>query len=366
MQMHTINSKKDFYTNVERERARSDRTGDDFSIIIFNLKKVSPRSDLSIQAIADSIGEKIHCYDDIGWFGKNKLGVLLPQTNYEDAKKLATTISDSVINGKLTCEHSILTYPFHWVNPLKSKKEEISARDRSNFSSLDAWALANEKLTKHLRVSRMPLWKRLMDISGAGIGILLLLPVFAVLAAYIKIISPGSAFFSQRRVGFLGKPFICFKFRTMYVNTTTKVHNKYFSTLMSKDVPMKKLDETDSRIIPFGTLLRKMGLDELPQLFNVLKGDMSLIGPRPCIPYEAEEYKIWQRRRFDAVPGLTGLWQVSGKNRTTFNQMMRYDISYAGNTNFLLDTKILLKTIPAILDQVAENKRIITYPATVQ
>jgi exopolysaccharide production protein ExoY len=143
----------------------------------------------------------------------------------------------------------------------------------------------------------------------------------------------------------------------MHVNATAKVHNNYYSTLMSSDVPMEKLDNEDPRIIPFGALLRKMGLDELPQLFNVLKGDMSLIGPRPCIPYEAEEYKIWQRRRFDTVPGLTGLWQVSGKNRTTFNQMMRYDISYADKKNFLLDTKILLKTIPAIIDQVAENKK---------
>ncbi|MEI6127311.1 MAG: sugar transferase [Pseudomonadota bacterium] len=354
-----ISSKKDFLKTLERERARSDRTGHDFSIIIFNITKSGSQKALSIQTLADAIRKKIHCCDDMGWFDKHKLGILLPHTNYGDAAKLAADISSAVFTGECLCEYNILTYPFHWINPIKSPAEKIAPEDMSTYSSLNAWALANENLTKHAGVSPgMPLWKRLMDIAGSGIGILLLLPVFALLAAYIKIISPGPVFFTQRRVGFLGKPFICLKFRTMHVNTTAKVHNNYFSMLMSSDVPMQKLDDKDPRILPFGTLLRKLGLDELPQLFNVLKGDMSLIGPRPCIPYEAEEYKIWQRRRFDAVPGLTGLWQVSGKNRTTFNQMMRYDINYAGNTNFLLDTKILLKTIPAIIDQVAENKKI--------
>jgi lipopolysaccharide/colanic/teichoic acid biosynthesis glycosyltransferase len=99
------------------------------------------------------------------------------------------------------------------------------------------------------------------------------------------------------------------------------------------------------------------GLDELPQFFNVLLGDMSLIGPRPCIPYEADEFKLWQRKRFDVVPGITGLWQVNGKNRTSFTEMMRFDISYASKRNFYLDTAILLKTIPAIIEQVTENRK---------
>jgi lipopolysaccharide/colanic/teichoic acid biosynthesis glycosyltransferase len=116
---------------------------------------------------------------------------------------------------------------------------------------------------------------------------------------------------------------------------------------------MEKLDDrNDPRVIRFGNLLRKTGLDELPQLFNVLRGEMSLVGPRPCLPYEAQNYQRWNFRRFDALPGITGLWQVNGKNRTTFKEMIRLDINYIEKASLWLDLKILFKTIPAIIDQV--------------
>jgi lipopolysaccharide/colanic/teichoic acid biosynthesis glycosyltransferase len=120
---------------------------------------------------------------------------------------------------------------------------------------------------------------------------------------------------------------------------------------------MKKLDASnDPRLIPFGAALRASGLDELPQLINVLRGEMSIVGPRPCIPYEYENYEPWQRKRFDAVPGLTGLWQVSGKNSTTFNQMIHLDIEYSERSSLALDLKIILKTLPAILEQCSEMR----------
>jgi lipopolysaccharide/colanic/teichoic acid biosynthesis glycosyltransferase len=123
--------------------------------------------------------------------------------------------------------------------------------------------------------------------------------------------------------------------------------------LITSDVPMTKMDARgDSRIIPFGKLLRSSGLDELPQLINVLKGEMSLVGPRPCLPYDAEKYLPWQQERFNAVPGLTGLWQVSGKNRTTFTRMMQLDIEYARKKSLWLDLKIICKTVPALLVQM--------------
>ncbi len=127
-------------------------------------------------------------------------------------------------------------------------------------------------------------------------------------------------------------------------------------SLMTTNKPMTKLDVTsDPRIIPFGNLIRRCCLDELPQLINVLRGEMSLVGPRPCVPYEAEQYGPWERGRFDAVPGMTGLWQVSGKNKTTFNEMIRLDIAYARRRSFWLDIKILLRTMPAIYVEVAES-----------
>jgi lipopolysaccharide/colanic/teichoic acid biosynthesis glycosyltransferase len=139
----------------------------------------------------------------------------------------------------------------------------------------------------------------------------------------------------------------------MHVNADTSVHKRYLRELMHNEKSMVKLDDgKDKRIIPFGRILRASGIDELPQLLNVLLGDMSLVGPRPCIPYEASEFHPWQIRRFDTIPGLTGLWQVSGKNRTTFKEMIRLDIAYTKKRAFLLDMRIFLKTIPAIINQV--------------
>ena len=144
----------------------------------------------------------------------------------------------------------------------------------------------------------------------------------------------------------------------MHVGADTSNHQAYFAGLMNSNVPMQKLDaKGDSRLIPLGWLLRASGMDELPQVINVLKGDMSLIGPRPCIPYEYENYSISQRARFQTHPGLTGLWQVSGKNRTTFDRMIQLDIQYANERTLALDLKILLLTVPAVLSQILEMCR---------
>jgi lipopolysaccharide/colanic/teichoic acid biosynthesis glycosyltransferase len=148
---------------------------------------------------------------------------------------------------------------------------------------------------------------------------------------------------------------MCLKFRTMHCGAETETHQGHLQQLMDSDVPMVKMDSKgDSRIIPGGRLLRSSGLDELPQLMNVLKGEMSLVGPRPCLAYEAVKYLPWQRERFNALPGLTGLWQVSGKNRTTFTRMVQLDIEYARTKSLFLDLKIMLKTVPALLIQMRD------------
>ncbi len=151
---------------------------------------------------------------------------------------------------------------------------------------------------------------------------------------------------------------MCLKFRTMFVNTETTTHQGHLQQLMDSDVPMEKLDARgDSRIIPLGLLMRSSGLDELPQLINVLRGEMSMVGPRPCLPYESDKYLPWQWERFDTLPGLTGLWQVSGKNQTTFNEMMRLDIQYARKKTVWLDLMIILKTLPVMAGQVWDSRR---------
>jgi lipopolysaccharide/colanic/teichoic acid biosynthesis glycosyltransferase len=158
-------------------------------------------------------------------------------------------------------------------------------------------------------------------------------------------------------VGHNGRRFRIFKFRTMKVGAATEAHRAYYNQLMSSNLPMAKLDgKGDQRLVPGGWILRGSGLDELPQLINVLKGDMSLVGPRPCIPYEYEEYTPWQKQRFKTLPGLTGLWQVSGKNRTTFEEMIRLDHEYGDNLSLWMDVRIILMTGPAIFLQVYDAR----------
>ena len=208
-------------------------------------------------------------------------------------------------------------------------------------------------------VRKIPIWKRTMDIAGSLAGLILFSPIFLLISLIIKIVSPGPVIFRQDRIGYGGKKFTFFKFRTMKVNPDTTVHQRYYCDLIKGNddhcSAMAKLDDSDPNIIPFCKLLRKTYLDELPQLINVLRGEMSLVGPRPPIPYEVTEYIKWHNGRFDALPGMTGLWQVSGKNKLAFQEMVRLDISYSRKLSFLMDLKILLLTPVAILSEILES-----------
>lgn len=198
--------------------------------------------------------------------------------------------------------------------------------------------------------SGFPGWKRGMDILLSSIGLILFAPILLGIAVLIKISSRGPALLRQERTGRYRKPFLLWKFRTMKADAKPSAHQKHLKELITSDTPMVKLDASgDPRVFPFGRLLRRTCMDELPQLINVLLGDMSLVGPRPCMPYEAQQYQDWQLRRFDAMPGITGLWQVSGKNRTTFTEMVKLDIAYLEEVSFALDLRILCRTIPAII-----------------
>ena len=210
-------------------------------------------------------------------------------------------------------------------------------------------------------VSKTPVIKRCLDLTGVCIGIILALPFFIFFTLFIKLVSPGPVFFRQTRIGRGGKLFTIYKFRTMYPNIDTKDHCEYLAKLIrgqsntSKNgIPMTKIED-QRKIIPLGTLIRSLGLDELPQLFNVIKGEMSLVGPRPAIPYEVDEYQLWHKRRLDATPGLTGLWQVSGKNKLSFKEMIRLDLQYVKHQSFWLDLWIILKTPQAVFLQAIEQ-----------
>ncbi|MCS7089684.1 MAG: sugar transferase [Verrucomicrobiota bacterium] len=211
----------------------------------------------------------------------------------------------------------------------------------------------------------LPLWKRLLDVACIVVSLPVTLPLAAAIAAFIKLTSPGPVLFRQERIGYRGQRFWCLKFRTMQVNADTACHQQHLRTLIQSDVPMLKLDvKGDRRLIRGGAFLRATGLDELPQLINVLRGEMSLVGPRPCLPYEYEQYDAWARRRCEAVPGLTGLWQVSGKNHTTFRRMIELDIEYAQTKSLWLDLRIMLKTFSALAAQVRETRAAVRTPAS--
>jgi lipopolysaccharide/colanic/teichoic acid biosynthesis glycosyltransferase len=201
--------------------------------------------------------------------------------------------------------------------------------------------------------------KRIMDVAGSALALLLFAPVLLAIAVAIKLTSNGPVFFRQKRVGQYGEQFVFLKFRSMYVNNDAGVHKAYVKQLIAGSAQrhpgnghgngVYKLTR-DSRITSVGAFLRRTSLDELPQFINVLRGEMSLVGPRPAIAYEVEAYDIWHRRRvLEAKPGITGLWQVNGRSRVKFDDMVRLDLRYAKTWSPWMDLKILLRTPVAVV-----------------
>lgn len=209
---------------------------------------------------------------------------------------------------------------------------------------------------RHLAsVGPVPVWKRMLDLACISISLPLTLPIMVVVAVWIKLVSGGPALFRQERIGRNGKRFTLYKFRSMRLNADTSRHTRHFRHLVSSDSPMVKLDLLcDSRLIPGGCLLRAAGLDELPQLLNVLRGEMSLVGPRPCLPEEYHFFTPRQRERFEVLPGLTGIWQVHGKGVSTFSEMNAMDALYVRRSSVGLDLGIMLRTPFALLRQMKQ------------
>ena len=223
-------------------------------------------------------------------------------------------------------------------------------RSRPRLSALDARRAPADYMP-------LPRWKRTLDVGCILLASPLLVPLMLLVALAIKLTSGGRVLFRQERVGCMGRRFTCLKFRSMVVGADTAVHRDHLNRLIGSNLPMAKMDSRgDRRLIPCGRWLRVTALDELPQVLNVLRGEMSLVGPRPCIPYEYEQYEPWQKERFNTLPGLTGLWQVSGKNRTTFTEMIQLDIAYVRNRSLWLDMEIILKTVPALFNQVRDAR----------
>ncbi len=208
-----------------------------------------------------------------------------------------------------------------------------------------ATASSNQRTV--IDVVPIPTSKRIMDVCVAALLIVLLSPLLLLVAALIKLVSPkGSVLFVQERVGWRGKPFKIFKFRTMTQNVDTEQHRRYVASLAQAGGALDK-PQMASQLIWLGKFYRSTAIDELPQLFNVLRGEMSLVGPRPDV-LSLDDYEPWQRNRFAVLPGLTGLWQVSGKNRLTFDQMIELDLEYIKRQSIALDISVLVRTPVAL------------------
>jgi lipopolysaccharide/colanic/teichoic acid biosynthesis glycosyltransferase len=327
--------------------------------------------------------------DEAGWLDDARIGVLMPYTSCRGAWCMIDDLC-RIAEGRLSASDCrVYIYPYDQAGdngerPLQDATGTCAAQparlpeehplaamclkdcpSESNRSARPvgdgpiAVPLCVHALQPHPR-DGLPTRQRALDILCSALGLIVLAPVFILVALLIKLVSPGSVFFKQERIGQGGKPFVLWKFRTMTADADCSVHQGHVirlirSTAENADAaePMTKLDN-DPRIIPLGGLLRGACIDELPQLINVFRGQMSLVGPRPPIAYEVSEYRPWQRRRLDTVPGLTGLWQVSGKNKLTFDEMVRLDIRYSRQQSLWTNIMILLRTPRAVAGEIAD------------
>jgi exopolysaccharide biosynthesis polyprenyl glycosylphosphotransferase len=277
--------------------------------------------------------------------GKDVHGLILPHTDARGVQKYVEKIRNG--NGSSNFSAVTGTYPDDLFSKLLA--EESSEPDLFPIN------LDESKEPKRIELAL----KRAVDILGAIIGLILFSPIMLITSLAIKLTSRGPIIFTQNRFGKKGVRFPFYKFRSMLWNTDDQIHREYVTNLIRGDLekinqgdretPLYKM-KSDPRVTKVGKIIRKTSIDELPQFFNVLKGEMSLVGPRPPLPYEVEKYQPWHLRRIlEVKPGITGLWQVDGRSKTSFDDMVRLDLRYVQNWSLWLDVKILLKTIRAVL-----------------
>jgi lipopolysaccharide/colanic/teichoic acid biosynthesis glycosyltransferase len=334
------------------ERKRTERSGRSFVLMLLEAPALlNAKSDRqAIEEVLSVLSRSTRDTDIKGWHKRGSMvGVIFTElgANVDGnsalkalearmTKALGSTLSTGQISQ---IRLSFRAYPENW-----EEGNPAGGKDTNFYDDL----LQDTALDPVLRVV-----KRSMDIAGSLLALICSLPLFVAIAAAIKLTSKGPVFFRQQRLGQYGKKFGFLKFRSMYVNNDESIHREFVKSFISKGEGSSdgqyKLT-ADPRVTRVGRFLRKTSLDELPQFLNVLMGKMSLVGPRPPIPYEVESYDIWHRTRLLAAkPGITGLWQVSGRSRVKFDDMVRMDLQYAKCWSLWLDIKILLQTPHAVL-----------------
>ena len=346
-----------FHRMISLERKRTERSRKPFLLMLLKMghNLQSDKNGKALAKILSTLSLSTRETDVIGWHKNNsEVGVLFTEFGLDDRSTILSTmmirVSDTFrqnLNAQQFDQISISfqLYPEEW-------NHDIPQRPSNPDLYPDLTSRDNAK-------KFFCMIKRIMDVVGSALALLLFAPVLLAIAIAIKLTSKGPVFFQQKRVGQYGEQFIFLKFRSMHVNNDASVHKAYVKQLIAGNAQshpgngngsgVYKLTK-DSRITCIGGFLRRTSLDELPQFINVLKGEMSLVGPRPAIAYEVQEYDIWHRRRvLEAKPGITGLWQVNGRSRIKFDDMVRLDLRYAKSWSPWLDLKILLRTPVAVV-----------------
>ena len=321
---------------LARERARADRTGERFAVVTF-----SPHGgELAEDAwgeLAKVVKSRLRLTDEVGWLGAGNLCLVLGGTGTEGAHKVVKDIGEQ-LGGFPTLCCSIYEYP-----SAGSNREEVL-----EGGQLDGQVIQEPSIVGigPLFERSMPLWKRCLDVAAASAGLLVLAPLFALVALTIKLTSRGPVFFLQPRSGRGGRPFLMWKFRSMVADAEGR--KKELMAANEQDGAAFKM-KNDPRVTRVGKILRASSIDELPQLWNVLRGDMSLVGPRPLPCGETARCVGWQLERLDFTPGLTCIWQVKGRSRVSFADWMRMDVQYNRSHSLAQDLKLLIMTVPAVL-----------------
>jgi lipopolysaccharide/colanic/teichoic acid biosynthesis glycosyltransferase len=340
---------KTFNRMLTLERKRTERTKRPFMLLLLSLEGLAadesgngPR-----KKVLPCVASAIRDVDVLGWYKEESvLGVIFAEIG--NTGPAVNCILDRVslcLAGSLDADE---------VKKIETSVHFFPEKYGHFDTPTDLTLYPDIQKTRSFRKASLIL-KRLIDVVGSLVALIAICPVFLVIAALIKLTSDGPVLFRQKRMGQYGKPFTFLKFRSMFVNNDSAIHQEYVKNLIassdsatcnggSREGQVFKI-QNDPRVTPIGRILRRTSLDELPQFINVLKGEMSLVGPRPPIPYEFENYEIWHRRRVvDMKPGITGIWQVEGRSSTTFNEMVRLDIYYLSNWSIWLDLKLLFMT----------------------
>jgi len=333
-----------FKDALVRERKRADRFEESFVLVLVSLNGRA-EGPSRWRPLLKGLSPKLDA-DLIGWFERGSVLGFVRSLADGDPKQTATSIA-AAVRRELARSLSPSTVGYCSIrlevySPLSSSISPVLSEGRS------------ERRAKHAVIRAAA--KRLLDIVGSTACLVTLSPVFLLVSALVKLTSEGPVFFRQQRVGQAGRPFTMLKFRTMRVNVDDGIHQKYVESFIQSGKPANAAKNVvfkivnDPRVTPIGNFLRKSSLDELPQFWNALKGEMSLVGPRPPVAYELVRYKGWHRRRvLEVKPGITGLWQVTGRSRTTFDEMVRLDLRYARNHSMWADLKILFATPWAVI-----------------